>query len=239
MGPDEAWIDKFLRSFVRRLSPADWPGVGTEDFDDFRGDWAEVMERHKVSGAEADAAVRRLKENPPRWLSEHIPRFLAAVLALRKERAAESSSSDREIARAASLACEYCHGDGQVQVYDPMYDGRSVVDRDCVVKGEVRNIPFAMRVVAHCSCAMGRWMRSKTPVDLLPRIPDHVDVLAGRTRWMPMDPTSDGPVIFPEGVSNYREYWRYLVAMMRNSEATGGIVHVRDGRPVRGEGVGR
>lgn len=98
-----------------------------------------------------------------------------------------------------SRSCRFCHGSGQASVFHPHYDGSAVMMFECVDRdGEIRPKPVAVRVVAHCMCPMGRWMRSKTERLLLSRIPDLLDVLAGRSRWVADDPMGDRPYQGPE-----------------------------------------
>lgn len=124
-----------------------------------------------------------------------------------------ATDQTRDDAQARSRHCEYCSGSGQAVVYDRDFDGRRVVERDVIIRGEIKRSTYAMVVTAHCICAMGRWLRSKTDPDLLRRVPDMTYVLAGTTRWLAADPTGDRPYDprVPGG---------------------GGVVKVKHGRPV-------
>lgn len=99
----------------------------------------------------------------------------------------------KDEAESRSRGCPYCAGSGQATLFAADFDGRRVVEREAVVRGEVKWVRTATIAVAHCACPMGRWMRSKSGRDILPRIPDLNDVLAGRTRWLAHDPTGDMP----------------------------------------------
>jgi hypothetical protein len=213
MGVD--WLDGFLKKFVRRLDPPEWPKLGTEEYADFRDDWAYALNGHRVTEAEADEALMRLRQDPPQWLREHLPKFVAAVEQVRRERAAQAESSDLERAKAAAKGCQHCGGSGQRQVFDPYYDGRYVVTREAIECGEVKLVRYPMVVTAHCTCALGRWMRGQIrDLSLLGRILDLADVLAGRSRYRLADPTGDQP-----------GPW------FARSEAKGGAVRVKDGIP--------
>ena len=107
----------------------------------------------------------------------------------------EGAATDqtRDEAWLQSRNCPHCSGSGQAIVFDPKYDGRRVVERECLVRGEVKVMLFAMTIVGHCLCPMGRWMRSKSDRESLLRTPDLLDTLAGRSRWQAQDPTGDVP----------------------------------------------
>jgi len=186
------WLDGYLKKFYRRLKPPEWPEPGTDEYADYRDDWAYALRGHNVTEEEADEVLMRLRQDPPQWLREHLPKFMASVEAIRRERLAKGQADDRDTAQAASRGCPHCAGSGQAIVFDRDYDGRHVVERECHVHGEAKVIPYAMTVSAHCVCAMGRWMRGRIrDLDVLARTPDFADVLAGRSRWLAQDPTRD------------------------------------------------
>jgi hypothetical protein len=96
----------------------------------------------------------------------------------------------RDEAQARSARCPQCGGSGQVTVYDRDYRGHAVeyLTREGP-GGELMRLPVPMRVVAHCLCPMGVWLRARTARDLLEVIPGLADVLEGRTRWTTEDPS--------------------------------------------------
>lgn len=122
-----------------------------------------------------------------------------------------ATDQTRDEAQSRSRNCVHCSGSGQATVYDPGFDGRRVVDRDVVIRGEIKRSSYAMVVAAHCICPMGEWMRSKADRDTIHRIPALLEVLAGRTRWTAQDPMGDRP--YDPGLSG------------------GGVVKVKHGRP--------
>ena len=96
---------------------------------------------------------------------------------------AETQSKKSEalcIAEADSRDCDDCHGDGMVMVYDGSQIRRDKLDR-----------PFVDRVIAHCCCPLGRFVRASWPEDLRRRTPDLIDVLDRRSRWSAVDPTAE------------------------------------------------
>jgi hypothetical protein len=103
----------------------------------------------------------------------------------------EATDQSKDEAQQKSYGCPRCSGGGQVMVFDRDYDGSRTIERDGVVRGEIKKVKFAAVVSAHCVCPIGRWMRSKTSRDLMGRIPDLADVLAGSGRWVAEDPTAD------------------------------------------------
>lgn len=101
----------------------------------------------------------------------------------------DQRNESRDAARAKSRNCPYCSGEGMTEVFDPDYTGMRVVERDAIHRGELKRIRFAMVTAAHCACPMGEWLRNRTDDDLRSRIPNMLDVLAGRGRWLAHDPT--------------------------------------------------
>lgn len=187
------WLDGFLKKFVRRLDPPEWPKLGTDEYTDYRDDWAYALKGHNVTEEEANEALMRLRQDPPQWLREHLPKFLACVTAMRQERAAIGQSDDRDTAQAASRDCPHCDGGGYARVYLRQYRGSSVEELEVVDRGgRVTRKAIPVAVNAHCVCALGRWMRSKIrDLDTLARVPDFAESLAGRSRWLARDPTRD------------------------------------------------
>lgn len=183
------WLDGFLKKFVRRLKPPEWPEPGTDEYTDYRDDWAYALRGHNVTEEEADEVLMRLRQDPPQWLREHLPKFLACVTAIRQERTAKGQADDRDTAFEASKGCPHCHGHGLATIFHPDYVGDALLVRP---EMEGRERYAVARRSAHCVCAMGRWMRSKTrDLDVLSKIPDLTDILAGRSRWLAADPTRD------------------------------------------------
>ena len=181
-----AYIDKFLAKFVRRINPPDWPTPGTDEYDDFRDDWIDALDRRNVQEHEADAALRRLREDPPQWMREHLPKLIGAIEASRRDATSTAAATDRDAAFEASRGCQHCGGSGMATLFRRGYEGSAVKvwhDHD----GRERRTP--MRVAAHCSCPMGRWARSKTrDLDTLSRVPDLCLILAGSRQWLASDP---------------------------------------------------
>jgi len=86
------------------------------------------------------------------------------------------------IAEADSKDCEDCLGEGMATVYAQSYDG-SALRRDDLGNG------FVARTMAHCRCPLGRLIRASSPEDVRRRTPDVIEILEGRSLWLPVDPT--------------------------------------------------
>jgi hypothetical protein len=68
---------------------------------------------------------------------------------------------------------------------------------------------FVGRVMAHCTCALGRWMRAHCSPDVQARMFDADDILRGhKPNWSLTDPT-EAPVDMDE-VPDWREFRRQL-----------------------------
>ncbi len=112
----------------------------------------------------------------------------------------------REKAEADSQDCPYCGASGQVVIYHPEYNGQPGIKQ--IRHGQEHQIPA--RVVAHCICPLGRWMRNRIPEDIRRRIPDFDDILAGRSKWTERDPTTpELPDGCHEGMS-FTEFWNVI-----------------------------
>lgn len=161
------WIDDFLDRHRARFDPHDWPDPSSDDYVEFVKGWVTVFALNRVTEEEADNASCRLTAEPPRFRKNHLPAVLRCALDSR----GNDAPTDREAAEAASRGCGLCFGSGLVTVWHPQPDPANFV-------------PAA--VSAHCTCAMGRWMRQHFARDkeLLRRIPDLADVQVGRSAWL-------------------------------------------------------
>ena len=109
--------------------------------------------------------------------------------------------------------CDFCNSSGLVTVYHRFYEGSQLVTWEHTGRdGEVKMIRSAGTVSAHCSCGLGQWMRGKTAAELLPRIPDLADVLAGRTNYQLDDPTIEMDA--PEPTESARAFLRRWTATL-------------------------
>lgn len=184
------WVDKLLRKFLRKFNPPDMPEHGTDAWDDMRDDWIEALDRRSATEQEAEAALRRLREDPPAWQRDHLPKLIHAIEGMRRERQTTTEASDRDQAQALSRHCEHCQGSGQVVIFRRGYEGRRIETMDVIEHGEVVRRRVSMTATAHCTCPMGRWIRQHTrDLHVIGRTPDLADVLAGRLNWTASDPT--------------------------------------------------
>lgn len=166
------WIAGFLGRHRARFNPSDWPEPGTEEYREYGLGWITAMATLEATEAEADEASRRLTADPPNWRREHIPKIVGMIRTMREVQGVASDT--REDALRRSKDCEYCCGNGIVSVYHPTPDHE-------------RRIPVS--VGAHCICPHGRWIRRRLSGqeetrDLLRRIPDFSEVLAGLSTWL-------------------------------------------------------
>lgn len=191
-----SWLGGFLEAYWPDRVGSPWPGRESADGRRTWSEWMQALIDARATKGEAEVASARLRER-----QIHLPSAAAHLTALIAEIGAIRSMSnapvpgDRPSAEGQSRGCVHCEGQGLVTVYHPLHDGsggRIIQAAD----GRRRTIPT--RVMAHCDCPLGRWMRSKTTEDMLARIPMLADVLAGRSRWLAYDPT-DGDEPFHPG----------------------------------------
>ena len=125
--------------------------------------------------------------------------------------ACDGSTTDACKTQAEAIAkqegrCPLCDLTGLVTIYHKNYDGKPTI----TVKnhnGEVREA--RARVAAHCSCEVGKWIRSCTAPDALPRIPQIRDILTGTLKnWSPIDPTE--PECDDMQEPNWKDFRRWL-----------------------------
>ncbi len=95
-----------------------------------------------------------------------------------------------EGAKARSVNCQLCQGQGLAMIYNPNYDG-SAVGYEFNRRGDRRQV--AMRTTAYCLCPAGRkimMLHQSSPSKLL--MHDIHDVIAGKYHnWVADDPTYD------------------------------------------------
>ncbi len=114
--------------------------------------------------------------------------------------------------------CRFCNLEGHLTIYHKDYRGlptRKIVDHN----GEER----AVRAIctAHCSCEVGKWMRSCTLPDLRERIPPLDLVGRGKLQnWLPVDPTL--PDVDELEEPDWKAFRRQLAA-----EPPSKIIHVK------------
>jgi hypothetical protein len=175
------WLDGFVVRHRRRHPRDDWP-----ESEAFERLWLDAMlgMQPKPRQAEAEAASASLRGEALAFPEDH-PLAVVAAIELARSKPTVAGAADREEAARQSRDCPYCGGEGMTVVYHPRYDGEPVVE--ATIGGETRKI--ASRPAAHCVCALGRWMRSKTKPEVLRRVFDLVEVLEGRfPPWLAEDP---------------------------------------------------
>lgn len=182
------WLPEFLDYYWPSRFGREWPG---NDNSEGRQIWSQWLKDFIEVGAkqnEADLAAARIKDKGIVLASPgaHLLALVAEIGVIRTEVTTQPIASDRDQAASQSWGCKRCAGTGLAPVFHPRYTGDSTVaipGND----GVTRMIPG--RVAAHCTCPMGRWIRSKTESKMLPRIPDLQAVLDGDSRWLAFDPS--------------------------------------------------
>lgn len=182
------WLPEAIERH-RQRHPAAWPEHDSEADRRFRRDWLSALIDVKARPDEFEAASRRLDGPATAFGEDHLPVLLGLIRSQREEPPIFAAPpSDRASAEKASRDCEHCGGSGLAPVYHPLHDGSPtrVVEAD-----DGRRYTVPTRVMAHCTCPIGRWMRAKTGGDVLRRIPDFADIRDGKSRLLAYDPTAD------------------------------------------------
>lgn len=206
-----AWINRFLKGLIRRFQPHDWPEAGTEDHEDLRREWAGSFDRRRVTEEEAMAVLALLREDPPQWHRDYLPKILESLKTLRADRATTAGL----IAKAADATdCEHCAGTGLVSVRHKDAAGADMMEIDREIgDGEVVRRRVSSWAAAHCVCPTGRDMRRKTDAAELRRFPDLARVLSGRSVWE-LGVVAQGSVeAMPPG--GWRELFRRMASQSR------------------------
>lgn len=207
----DAWFDLFSARLMDRIRRTDWPLPGSEY-------WAALRRRaihHGLRESEADAATDLLTDSPPCHLDRVWPSLLAAVQTIRASQQLQSSDAMGSFvaARAASLDCPYCSGEGRVSTW----------------KRESRSQPAA----ALCLCPAGRYLGSTLDTDLARRslrletraLPD------GRSEVVPIGPNGETYLLDPPDSDSVassddvplRELKKRLAASVATREQASGI----------------
>ena len=103
----------------------------------------------------------------------------------------EARSEEREQAKFASRGCEVCGGAGMVIVFHHAWTGSRLAKVQAERNGEIVEQEVAAEVSAHCICALGRWMRSKSTEAVKARVPDGAAILVGHSNFSFQPPGSD------------------------------------------------
>ena len=164
--------------------------------------WIESFERIGATSELAHRASRRLQENPPKFLNEHLPAIRHAIFELRKSESTtatqgpERATPDQVQAAIESHECPECDGTGWArrQAYWP----------------SLRWSPF---VDMFCRCPHGRW-RKITDADLRTDGRNYDDLQAWPSLWNPdlTFPLWSNRPVKPESIAipETEGKWHYL-----------------------------
>jgi hypothetical protein len=175
------WFVAFAVEHRERHPSAGLPDPRIGESSTFYAAWIEAFREERVLTYEiATRASVRLVREPAKGERWHLATLLIYAREFHDqaepergpERGPSRNLSTREDAEAASKSCDRCGGCGLTTVY-----------RSREIEG--KRIPPT--VGAYCVCAFGRWIRgnhaARSP-ELLRRIPDLANVLAGRSFWL-------------------------------------------------------
>jgi hypothetical protein len=134
------WFRGFIAAHQERFPHGAWP-EDAQARKEFFAPWKAALAKAGATADQAERASVALAEDPPRYLSDHLPALLKILGGIRREEgAAGGRFEDRAEAEAASRGCVHCGGGGLASTPHPA-DGRMVA--------------------ATCVCPAGRWMRDR------------------------------------------------------------------------------
>jgi hypothetical protein len=105
----------------------------------------------------------------------------------------DPAASGREEAERQSRHCPVCEGRGLATLYRDGYRGHAAETIEDPERGRRQ---IVMRIMAHCVCALGRWMRARTDDEMRRRIPDLNVIGDGQYPWSLEDPSLDAQARF-------------------------------------------
>src|SRR5262245_40243070 len=180
----KSWLPGFLTRHMARHRRDDWPDPDSARAGRLARLFLDAFLAVKAREGEADAASLAIRGDALEFLEDHPTALAAAILAARQQPVVVAT--DRTAAEAASIDCPHCGGSGQAMIYHPDYTGEPRIDV-VLDSGEVRNIHA--KLVAHCVCPLGRWMRAHVSDEIRRRVPDLEAVFNGESRWDTVDPS--------------------------------------------------
>lgn len=84
-----------------------------------------------------------------------------------------------------SESCEWCNFSGLITVYHREYRGHPTIHVEHVDRfGEIHTQRVPGTLAAHCSCALGSWMRDRLDIAERRRFPLFSDVINGRSAYV-------------------------------------------------------
>lgn len=167
-------IEIQLRKHVEHFDSLTWPDEGTEAWEDMITTWAEAFGFRHISPRRLEKAIREIRQNPPQFKQDHLPRLLELVEQYKRE---ERSAADViHIAEGTDAGpCPYCEGNGYALIYRRDYRGEEVKYAEGPDGSRGRLI--YLRICAPCVCPQGRaafaeLVRSKTKcvdIEVMPK----------------------------------------------------------------------
>lgn len=183
---ESTYREKIAELMVKHFAYFDqiaWPKTDTEAWTDMIDTWVEAFGFRHISPRRLEKAIRQIRENPPQFKQDHLPRLLELVDEYkRQERSAEDVAKARDI---RSGPCSYCEDNGYVLIFRRDYVGEEVTYKD--------GRRIYLRIVAPCICRQGRLIFS----ELVSKRVACVDIAV-----MPKDWSFDEPrnvIAYPNG----------------------------------------
>lgn len=115
----------------------------------------------------------------------------------------DSKNLTREESERQSRHCNICEGRGLATLYREGYRGH---EAEVIEHPERGHQQVVMRIMAHCICPLGEWMRARTDDEMRHVIPDLKVIGEGQYPWSLEDPSLNAM----ERVHSVRD-WRQML----------------------------
>jgi hypothetical protein len=188
-GDDEKYrakIERLLLKHTQYFDSIAWPKFESDDWEDLVDTWADAFGFRRVAPKRLEKAIKEIRENPPQFKQDHLPRLLELVDQLKRQ-----ETSVVGVTGGHPGPCPHCRGNGYALIYRRDYVGEDVT---YAVDAEgTRGRKIFLRICAPCICRLGRMIFGELT---------HARVKCVDIAVMPRDWSFDEPrnvVAFPGG----------------------------------------
>jgi hypothetical protein len=147
-------IERLLAKHTQYFDSIAWPKVDTEDWEDLLDTWTDAFGFRRVSPKRLGQAIKEIRENPPQFKQDHLPRLLELVDQLKRQETSVVDATGSQGGGGHPGPCLHCRGNGYALIYRRDYVGEEVT---YAVDAEgTRGRMVYLRICAPCICRLGR-----------------------------------------------------------------------------------